>query len=199
MAESGRRSGAMLRPIATPLVIGGFARRRGRPGRARLLPRAASPPCRRGAGAAPAVACRRTRPLRPGDADRRRPRHRRSRARRHRHGHRRRSATRVYAFGHPFYNLGPTQFPMTQALRARRAAEPDVVDEARHRSATSSARIEQDRATAIAGTLGAGPSMLPIHARARDRSRPASRVQVQRRARPAVHAAARPTCRSSTR
>ena len=22
---------------------------------------------------------------------------------------------RVYAFGHPFYNLGPTQFPMTRA------------------------------------------------------------------------------------
>ena len=34
---------------------------------------------------------------------------------------------RVYAFGHPFYNLGPTEFPMTRAYVYTIAAQPDVV------------------------------------------------------------------------
>jgi hypothetical protein len=68
---------------------------------------------------------------------------------------------RVYAFGHPFYGLGPTQFPMTRAhvitvlpslLSSQKIASVgDVIG-----------TVSQDRATTIAGTLGAGPSMIPI-------------------------------------
>jgi hypothetical protein len=69
--------------------------------------------------------------------------------------------TRVYAFGHPFYQLGPTQFPMTRAhvftvlpsLAASQkiASTGDIVG-----------IVQQDRATTIAGTLGPGPSMIPV-------------------------------------
>jgi hypothetical protein len=68
---------------------------------------------------------------------------------------------RVYAFGHPFYQLGPTQFPMTRAhvftvlpsLAASQkiASTGDIVG-----------IVQQDRATTIAGTLGPGPSMIPV-------------------------------------
>jgi hypothetical protein len=67
----------------------------------------------------------------------------------------------VYAFGHPFYGLGPTQFPMTRAhvfgilpsLAASQkiASTGDVIGV-----------VQQDRATTIAGTLGPGPAMIPI-------------------------------------
>jgi len=68
---------------------------------------------------------------------------------------------RVYAFGHPFYGLGPTQFPMTRAYvhtilpslqsSMKIASTGDVIG-----------TVSQDRATTIAGTLGAGPAMIPV-------------------------------------
>ena len=68
---------------------------------------------------------------------------------------------RVYAFGHPFYGLGPTQFPLTRAYvltvlpslqsSQKIASTSDVIG-----------TISQDRATTIAGRLGAGPAMIPI-------------------------------------
>jgi hypothetical protein len=68
---------------------------------------------------------------------------------------------RVYAFGHPFFNLGPTDFPMTRArvqtllpslnVSQKLAAIGDVVG-----------TMRQDRSTAIAGTLGAGPALVPV-------------------------------------
>jgi hypothetical protein len=68
---------------------------------------------------------------------------------------------RVYAFGHPFYGLGPTQFPMTRAhvltvlpslaSSMRIASTGDVIG-----------TVQQDRATTIAGTLGPGPAMIPV-------------------------------------
>ena len=68
---------------------------------------------------------------------------------------------RVYAFGHPFFNLGPTEFPMTKAyvqtllpslfVSSKLASIGDVVG-----------TVQQDRATAIAGTLGAGPDLVPV-------------------------------------
>jgi len=68
---------------------------------------------------------------------------------------------RVYAFGHPFYNLGPTRFPMTQAFV--HVVLPSLMSSSKLASLGAIVgTIEQDRATAIAGTLGAGPSMLPI-------------------------------------
>ena len=68
---------------------------------------------------------------------------------------------RVYAFGHPFYNIGASQFPMTQAsvytvlpsaaISSRLAAVGETLG-----------TIDQDRATGISGRLGEGPSMVPI-------------------------------------
>jgi hypothetical protein len=68
---------------------------------------------------------------------------------------------RVYAFGHPMYNLGPTEFPMTRAYvytvlpslfsSLKLSATGDVIG-----------TILQDRATAIAGRLGPGPRLIPI-------------------------------------
>jgi hypothetical protein len=159
---SGNELGAMLRPIATPLVMGGFggdvadvvangfAASGFRPVAGTIgggTVTASSVP-----GAAP--------PLRPGDpigvglVS----------------GDLALGATgtvtdvvgdRVYAFGHPFYNLGPTQFPMTQAFV--HVVLPSLMSSSKLASLGAVVgTIEQDRATAIAGTLGAGPSMLPI-------------------------------------
>ena len=71
---------------------------------------------------------------------------------------------RVYAFGHAFYNLGPARLPMTRAhvtalipslaLSSKIAAIGDVVG-----------TIDQDRSTGIYGTLGAGPSLIPVRIR----------------------------------
>jgi hypothetical protein len=68
---------------------------------------------------------------------------------------------RVYAFGHPLYNLGPTQFPMTRAdvqvvlpslmASSKLASFGEVVG-----------TVQQDRATAIAGRLGPAPSLIPV-------------------------------------
>ena len=69
---------------------------------------------------------------------------------------------RVYAFGHPFYNLGPINFPMTRAsvttllpslaLSSKITSIGDVIG-----------TLDQDRATGIFGSLGSGPSMIPVN------------------------------------
>jgi hypothetical protein len=69
--------------------------------------------------------------------------------------------SKIYAFGHPFFNFGPTDFPMTRAhvyvtlpslmSSFKIATMGDVVG-----------ALKQDRATAIAGTLGKGPNVIPI-------------------------------------
>jgi hypothetical protein len=68
---------------------------------------------------------------------------------------------RVYAFGHPMYNLGPTEFPMTRAYVY--TVLPSLA--ASLKLSTTGEVIGtflQDRATAIAGRLGPGPRMIPI-------------------------------------
>jgi SpoIVB peptidase S55 len=68
---------------------------------------------------------------------------------------------RVYAFGHPFYQLGPTQFPMTRAHVL--AVLPSLLASQKIASTGDVVGIvQQDRATTIAGTLGPGPSMIPV-------------------------------------
>jgi hypothetical protein len=68
---------------------------------------------------------------------------------------------RVYAFGHPFYQLGPTQFPMTRAhvftVLPSLAASQKIAS-----TGEVVGIVQQDRATTIAGTLGPGPSMIPV-------------------------------------
>ena len=69
--------------------------------------------------------------------------------------------SRVYAFGHPFFGLGPTQFPMTRAQVI--TILPSLSSSMKIASAGEVIGIvQQDRATTIAGTLGPGPSMIPI-------------------------------------
>ena len=94
---------------------------------------------------------------------------------------------KVYAFGHPMYNLGPTEFPMTRAYVY--TVLPSLFSSAKL-SATSDivGTFLQDRATAIAGRLGAGPEPAAGHDDARVESRRQAHLQVQRRPRSAVHA-----------
>jgi hypothetical protein len=68
---------------------------------------------------------------------------------------------RVYAFGHPMYNLGPTDFPMTRAYVY--TVLPSLFSSAKL-SATGEVigTFTQDRATAIAGRLGPAPKLLPV-------------------------------------
>jgi len=109
--SAGAQLGAMLRPIATPLLMGGFE-----PETVDLISspfsQAGFSPVLTGASGAqiPAI----TGPLREGDAI----------GVALISGDLEMGATgtvthidgdRVYAFGHPFYNLGPTEFPMTRA------------------------------------------------------------------------------------
>lgn len=77
---------------------------------------------------------------------------------------------RVYAFGHPFYNLGPISFPMTKAsvtallpslaISSKIAAIGDVIG-----------TLDQDRSTGIFGTLGAEPDVIPVTIRLRGSDR----------------------------
>jgi len=67
----------------------------------------------------------------------------------------------VYAFGHPFFGIGPIDFPMRQAWVY------DVFPSLNQSFKISSAhetigRFQQDRATGISGTLGPGPRMIPV-------------------------------------
>jgi hypothetical protein len=151
--------GTMLRPIATPLTIGGFD--------ASVIDPVASAfreqgflPMMAGAGGQETPA-QSNEPLRPGDpvgvalvtgdlefgatgtvteVD----------------------GNRVYAFGHPFYGLGPTQFPMTRAYV--HTILPSLFSSSKLASTGEIiGTVQQDRATAIAGTLGAGPTLIPIN------------------------------------
>ena len=153
VAGFGNEVGTMLRPIATPLVMSGFE-----PDVADLLT-----PAFRDQGFIPTGAAAGGHgempfegPLKPGDAvgimfvggdlqlggtgtvthiD----------------------GDRVYAFGHPMYNLGPTEFPMTRAYvytvlpslfsSTKLSTTGDVIG-----------TFLQDRPTAIAGRLGPGRS-----------------------------------------
>ena len=68
---------------------------------------------------------------------------------------------RVYAFGHPLYNLGPTQFPMTKATV--QVVLPSLMASSKLASfGEVIGTVQQDRATAIAGRIGPGPSLIPL-------------------------------------
>ncbi len=68
---------------------------------------------------------------------------------------------RVYAFGHPMYNLGPTEYPMTRAYVY--TILPSLFSSMKLSSTGEViGTVLQDRATAIAGRLGPGPRMIPI-------------------------------------
>ncbi len=158
--ETGGHFGVMLRPIATPLVLTGFE-----PESVDLIHSAFgaagfTPALSGGSGAQAAEVRNLKGPLREGDAigvgllggdlelgatgtvthiD----------------------GDRIYGFGHPLFNLGPTEFPLTRAYvyevlpslmtSFKISALGEVIG-----------TMQQDRATAIAGTLGAGPVLIPM-------------------------------------
>ena len=155
--------GTMLRPIATPMTFGGFDASVIDPLAAAFRDQGFMPMMTgSAAGFAQSAngATRSTTPLRPGDpvgvglmsgdmslgatgtvteVD----------------------GNRVYAFGHPFYGLGPTQFPMTRAYVV--TLLPSLANSMKLASTGEViGTVQQDRATTIAGTLGAGPAMIPL-------------------------------------
>jgi hypothetical protein len=68
---------------------------------------------------------------------------------------------RVYAFGHPMYNLGPTEYPMTRAYVY--TVLPSLFSSMKLSSTGEViGTFTQDRATAIAGRLGPGPRTIPL-------------------------------------
>jgi hypothetical protein len=154
----GSEIGTMLRPIATPLVMSGFD-----PAVSSVLGAAFSDQGfvpMGGASAAHAGEMPFEGPLKPGDAigvtfvsgdlllggtgtvthiD----------------------GDHVYAFGHPMYNLGPTEFPMTRAYVY--TVLPSLFSSSKL-STTGEVigTFLQDRATAIAGRLGPAPNLIPV-------------------------------------
>ena len=72
----------------------------------------------------------------------------------------------VYAFGHPFYNLGPTQFPMKKAYVY--SVFPSLYQSWKISSAADPVgTIEQDRMAAISGKIGKTPRMIPLSVKLR--------------------------------
>lgn len=154
----GGEIGTMLRPIATPLVMSGFD--------ASVSDMLASTFRNAGfvpmgaAGAARAGMAEFDGPLKPGDAV----------GVTFVSGDLELGATgtvthidenRVYAFGHPMYNLGPIDFPMTRAYVY--TVLPSLFSSAKLSSTGEViGSFQQDRATAIAGRLGPGPALLPV-------------------------------------
>ena len=154
---SGAQLGAMMRPIATPLLMTGFE-----PDVADVIgggfrDSGFSPVITGGSGAGGEAP---TGPLREGDAI----------GVSLIGGDLEMGATgtvthidgdRVYAFGHPFYNLGPAQFPMTRAHVFTML--PSLMNSFKISSLGETiGTMQQDRATAIAGTLGKGPALVPM-------------------------------------
>jgi hypothetical protein len=156
---SGDRLGTLLRPIATPLVLSGFE-----PEVADLLGAAFRDqgfiPTGGSASGTAAGEMPFDGPLKPGDAV----------GVNFLTGDLSMGATgtvthidkdRVYAFGHPMYNLGPTAFPMTRAYVY--TVLPSLASSLKLSSTSDIiGTFLQDRATAIAGRLGPGPRMIPI-------------------------------------
>ncbi len=156
-SAEGTQIGALLRPIATPLVMSGMDRATSALV-STLFHDAGFTPVMSGgssAGAAPS-----TEPLRPGDPI----------GVALLGGDTEMGATgtithidgdRLYAFGHPFYSFGPTAFPLTRATVY--ASLPSL--QSSFKIATMGevvGTMQQDRSTAISGTLGKGPAMIPI-------------------------------------
>ena len=149
-------AGALLRPIATPVVLGGFVPQVQDAWIAALGAGGFAAAALGGQAERPVSA----EPLQPGDAV----------GALLVRGDLTMAATgtvtmvedgRVYAFGHPFFNLGSIRFPMTRAavttvlpslaLSSKIAAVGETVG-----------TLDQDRATGIFGSLGQGPRMIPV-------------------------------------
>ena len=156
--------GTLLRPIATPLTLGGFDSAVIDPVAAAFRDQGFVPVMAGSSSLAPRLAqsngAAAAAPLRPGDPV----------GVALMSGDLELGATgtvtevdgnRVYAFGHPFYGLGPTQFPMTRAYV--HTVLPSLANSMKIASTGEViGTVQQDRATTIAGTLGPGPALIPV-------------------------------------
>src|SRR5688500_9051022 len=150
--------GTMLRPIATPLTLGGFEGGFIDPVASAFRDQGFVPVMAGGMGQT--ASSRTAAPLRPGDPV----------GVALMSGDLELGATgtvtevdgnRVYAFGHPFYGLGPTQFPMTRAYV--HTILPSMISSMKIASTGEViGTVQQDRFTTIAGTLGPGPALIPV-------------------------------------
>ena len=68
---------------------------------------------------------------------------------------------RVYAFGHQFYNLGPSQFPMTRAY-VHTILPSQAISSRITSIGETLGTIDQDRSTGISGSFGPGPPLIPV-------------------------------------
>ena len=68
---------------------------------------------------------------------------------------------RVYAFGHQFYNLGPSQFPMTRAY-VHTILPSQAISSRITSIGETLGTIDQDRSTGISGSFGPGPPLVPV-------------------------------------
>ena len=149
--------GTLLRPIATPLSLGGFDPTIVEPLAGVFREQGFVPVMAGAATGAPPVT---NEPLRPGDPV----------GVALMSGDLSLGATgtvthidgeRVYGFGHPFYNLGPIQFPMTRAYV--HTLLPSLFSSMKIASTGEViGTVQQDRFTTIAGTLGKGPALIPL-------------------------------------
>ena len=95
---------------------------------------------------------------------------------------------RVYAFGHPFFNLGPIAFPMTKAYI--HALLPSMTSSMKIATLGDViGTVQQDRATTIAGLTGAAPATIPVKISLESERGFKKTVRVPGRERSAVHAA----------
>ncbi|MEE2792652.1 MAG: SpoIVB peptidase S55 domain-containing protein [Acidobacteriota bacterium] len=69
---------------------------------------------------------------------------------------------RVYAFGHQFYNLGPSQFPMTRAY-VHTILPSQAISSRITSIGETLGTIDQDRSTGISGSFGPGPPLVPVY------------------------------------
>ncbi len=177
----------MLRPIATPLNLGGFSPEIADMLGASFRDYGFMPVAGAAAARSPSSVTTSDRPLRPGSAV----------GVNIVSGDFNMGATgtvtevignKIYAFGHPFFNLGPIAFPMTKAYIHTLLP-----------SMTSSMKIStlgdvigtvhQDRATTIAGLTGAAPATIPVKISLESERGFKKHFEFQRRERPVVHAA----------
>jgi hypothetical protein len=157
-AASGAQMGALLRPIATPLVMSGMNAATSELVSSLFRDAGFTPVLAGGSSADDAAAA--AEPLKPGDPV--------GVALLRGDGEMGATGTvthvdgsRVYAFGHPFFNFGPTSFPMTRATVY--TSLPSLMSS--FKIATMGeviGTVQQDRATAIAGTLGNAPATVPL-------------------------------------
>ena len=68
---------------------------------------------------------------------------------------------RVYAFGHPFYNLGRAQMPLTRA-RVTTLLPSLAISSRLATIGPVLGTFDQDRSTGIYGSLGEGPVLIPV-------------------------------------